>query len=49
MANGLVAGMLAPALWVSTRSMAFGMGAMMLLGSASTGLLYWLSRRKPQF
>ena len=48
MANGLVAGMLAPALWVSTRSMAFGMGALMLLGSASTGLLYWLSRRKLQ-
>jgi len=45
MTNGLVAGMLAPALWVSTRDMAFGMGSLMLLGSVSTWLLYRLARR----
>ena len=39
--NSLVAGVLAPALWGSTRSMAFGMGALMLLGAASA----WMHRR----
>ena len=33
--NGLVAGVLAPALWGSTRTLAFGMGALMLLGACS--------------
>lgn len=46
MANGLIAGLLAPALWVSTRSMAFGMGALMLLGSVSTWLLHRPGVRK---
>lgn len=40
MANGLIAGLLAPALWGSTFSMALGMGALMLLGSVSTWLLH---------
>lgn len=34
-ANGLVAGVLAPALWDSTRTLALGMGALMLLGAGS--------------
>ena len=46
MTNGLVAGLLAPALWGSTRSLAFGMGALMLMGTASTWVLYRLSRRR---
>jgi DHA1 family bicyclomycin/chloramphenicol resistance-like MFS transporter len=33
--NGLVAGVLAPALWDSTLTMALGMGVLMLLGAAS--------------
>ena len=37
-ANGLVAGILAPLLWGSTLTMAFGMGVLMLLGAASAGL-----------
>jgi DHA1 family bicyclomycin/chloramphenicol resistance-like MFS transporter len=49
MTNGLVAGLLAPALWVSTRSLAFGMGALMLLGSGSTWMLRRLScQRNPE-
>ena len=40
-ANGLVAGVLAPLLWGSTLTMAFGMGALMLLGAASAGLHHW--------
>ena len=40
-ANGLVAGILAPLLWGSTLTMAFGMGALMLLGAASAGLHHW--------
>ena len=46
MANGLIAGLLAPALWGSTLSMALGMGALMLLGSVSTWLLYRPGVRK---
>ena len=44
-ANGLVAGVLAPLLWGSTLTMAFGMGALMLLGAASAGLHHWFKRR----
>ena len=40
-ANGLVAGVLAPLLWGSTLTLAFGMGALMLLGAASAGLHHW--------
>ena len=40
-ANGLVAGVLAPLLWGSTLTVAFGMGALMLLGAASAGLHHW--------
>ncbi len=43
-ANGLVAGVLAPLLWGSTLTMAFGMGALMLLGAASAGLHHWFKR-----
>lgn len=46
MANGLIAGLLAPALWDSTLSMALGMGALMLLGSVSTWLLHRPGIRK---
>ena len=38
--NGLVAGVLAPLIWGSTQSLAFGMGALMLLGALSAGLHY---------
>ena len=40
--NGLIAGMIAPLLWNSTRAMAFGMGALMLLGATSA----WLHHRR---
>ncbi len=43
--NGLVAGMVAPFLWNSTRTLALGMGALMLLGALSAGLHHWLTRR----
>lgn len=46
MANGLIAGLLAPALWGSTLTMALGMGALMLLGSLSTWLLHRPGVRK---
>ncbi len=39
--NGLVAGMIAPALWGSPRSLALGMGGLMLLGALSA----WLHQR----
>lgn len=42
-ANGLVAGVLAPALWHSTRTLALGMGALMLLGAACAWLHSWLT------
>jgi MFS transporter, DHA1 family, multidrug resistance protein len=42
--NGLVAGVLAPALWGSTLTLAYGMGALMLLGGTSA----WLHRRVTQ-
>ncbi len=38
--NGVVAGVLAPALWGSTLTLACGMGVLMLLGSASAWLHY---------
>jgi DHA1 family bicyclomycin/chloramphenicol resistance-like MFS transporter len=44
--NGAVAGMLAPALWGSTRTLAFGMGVLMLLGATSAWLHQRLSRPK---
>jgi len=44
-ANGLVAGVLAPALWHSTRTLALGMGALMLLGAACAWLHSWLTSR----
>jgi DHA1 family bicyclomycin/chloramphenicol resistance-like MFS transporter len=37
-ANGLVAGVLAPAIWGSTRTLALTMGALMLLGALCAGL-----------
>ena len=43
-ANGLVAGVLAPLLWGSTLTMAFGMGVLMLLGAAAAGLHYRVNR-----
>ena len=42
--NGLVAGVLAPALWGSTRTLAFGMGALMLLGASSAYAHHRLTR-----
>lgn len=39
--NGLVAGVLAPALWGTTRTLALGMGSLMLFG----GLSAWLHHR----
>ncbi len=39
--NSLVAGMIAPALWGSTRTLAFGMGTLMLLGATSA----WVHNR----
>lgn len=40
--NALVAGLIAPALWSSTLTMAFGMGGLMLLG----GISAWLHQRQ---
>lgn len=42
--NGLVAGMLAPALWGSTRTLALGMGTLMLLGAGSAYMHRRLTR-----
>ncbi|MBL0167050.1 MAG: multidrug effflux MFS transporter [Propionivibrio sp.] len=44
--NGLVAGLIAPALWASTLSLAFGMGALMLLGASAAWLDHRLARQK---
>ncbi|MBL8416127.1 MAG: multidrug effflux MFS transporter [Propionivibrio sp.] len=44
--NGLVAGIIAPALWASTLSLAFGMGALMLLGASAAWLDHRLARQK---
>jgi MFS transporter, DHA1 family, multidrug resistance protein len=44
--NGLVAGVIAPALWRSTRTLAFGMGGLMLLGAISVWLHHRSSRGK---
>ena len=38
--NGLAAGVIAPALWGSTQTLAFGMGGLLLLGAGSTWLLH---------
>jgi DHA1 family bicyclomycin/chloramphenicol resistance-like MFS transporter len=46
-ANGLIAGVLAPLLWDSTRTMAFGMGVLMLLGAASVWLHHRVSPHSP--
>ena len=46
MTNGLVAGLLAPALWGSTRGLAFGMGTLMLMGTASTWFLLRFSHSR---
>ena len=43
--NGLVAGLIAPVLWGSTRTLAWGMGGLMLLGAAAAGLHYRYTRR----
>jgi DHA1 family bicyclomycin/chloramphenicol resistance-like MFS transporter len=43
--NGLVAGVIAPLLWNSTRTLAFGMGVLMLIGGASAWLHHRLTRR----
>lgn len=45
--NGLVAGVLAPALWGSTRTLALGMGALMLLGAGSAYMHRRLTRNHP--
>ncbi len=44
--NGLVAGLIAPALWSSTLSLAFGMGALMLLGASAAWLDHRFVRQK---
>ena len=44
--NSLVAGIIAPALWSSTLSLAFGMGALMLLGASAAWLDHRLARQK---
>ena len=44
--NGLVAGVLAPALWGSTRTLAFGMGALMLIGASSAYAHHRLTRHR---
>jgi MFS transporter, DHA1 family, multidrug resistance protein len=46
-ANGLIAGVLAPLLWDSTRTLAFGMGALMLLGAGSVWLHHRVSPHNP--
>lgn len=43
--NSLVAGLIAPALWSSTLSLAFGMGALMLLGASAAWLDHRLARQ----
>lgn len=43
--NGLVAGLIAPALWASTLSLAIGMGALMLLGASAAWLDHRLARQ----
>lgn len=43
--NGLVAGLVAPALWASTLSLACGMGALMLLGASAAWLDHRLARQ----
>ena len=45
--NGLVAGVLAPALWGSTRTLALGMGTLMLLGAGSAYMPRRLTRSHP--
>jgi len=44
--NGLVAGVIAPALWDSTRTLASGMGGLMMLGALSAWLHYRYSHDK---
>ena len=45
--NGLVAGVIAPLLWDSTRTLAFGMGVLMLIGGTSAWLHHRLTGRQP--
>jgi DHA1 family bicyclomycin/chloramphenicol resistance-like MFS transporter len=45
--NGLVAGVIAPLLWNSTRTLAFGMGVLMLIGGTSAWLHHRLTGRQP--
>lgn len=45
--NGLIAGVLAPALWGSTMTLALGMGALMLLGATSAWLHSLRTARRP--
>ena len=44
--NGLVAGLIAPVLWGSTRTLALGMGGLMLLGAVASGLHYRHTHRE---
>ena len=44
--NGLVAGLIAPVLWGSTRTLALGMGGLMLLGAGASGLHYRHTHRE---
>ena len=44
--NGLIAGILAPLLWGSTLTLAYGMGVLLLLGATSSWLHYWLTGDK---
>ena len=44
--NGLVAGLIAPVLWGSTRTLALGMGGLMLLGAVASGLHYRHAHRE---
>lgn len=44
-ANSLVAGVLAPLLWGSTRTLSFGMGVLMLLGALSAGMHHRRTRQ----
>jgi DHA1 family bicyclomycin/chloramphenicol resistance-like MFS transporter len=45
--NGLVAGVIAPLLWNSTRTLAFGMGVLMLIGGTSAWLHHRLTGQQP--
>jgi DHA1 family bicyclomycin/chloramphenicol resistance-like MFS transporter len=45
--NGLVAGVIAPAMWGSTHTLAFSMCALMLLGASSAWLHHRSSQAKP--